>query len=94
MHFEWDEKKNLCNIEKHGLDFNDAKKLFEAPILKFEDNRRDYGEVRTVGFGILHGKIMNIVYTERSQVIRIISFRRANSREEELYEKSIKNKLG
>lgn len=30
-HFEWDEKKRQANLEKHGLDFVDAIKIFEAP---------------------------------------------------------------
>lgn len=29
MLFEWDENKNKSNIEKHGIDFNDAITIFE-----------------------------------------------------------------
>ena len=94
MRFEWDEKKNQLNIEKHGLDFEDAKELFKHQLWKFEDNRLDYGEKRMVGFGYLNNKVMNVIYTEWLNIIRIISFRRANTREEILYEKQIKNKLG
>ena len=56
------------------------------------DERFDYKEVRFVGYGYVNGRLMNVIYTERSpSIIRIISFRKANSREKRLYEKSIKD---
>jgi len=92
MRFEWNADKNLLNIKKHGLDFEDAKELFAKPLYRFEDNRFNYGEKRYVGFGYIKDRLMNIVYTEtQPNTIRIISFRRANSREEALYEKTFKN---
>jgi len=92
MQFDWDPKKNLSNIKKQGLDFEDAKELFTYDLYKFEDKRFNYGEKRFVGFGYIKNKLMNVVYTEREpNIIRIISFRRANSREEALYEKAFQN---
>ena len=45
-----------------------------------------------IGYGFIKGKLMAIAYTRRTpNIIRVISFRRANSREEALYEKSFKN---
>ena len=44
MEFEWDEAKNEANLAKHGIDFDDAIKLFTNRILERVDNRRDYGE--------------------------------------------------
>lgn len=44
MKYEWDEAKNLVNIEKHGIDFNDAHELFEGDKLVIPDTRQDYGE--------------------------------------------------
>ena len=44
MHFEWDEEKNKANIQKHGLDFAEAREIFTAPILVALDDREDYGE--------------------------------------------------
>ena len=46
MLYEWDDAKNEINIRKHGIDFNDAKDIFEHPILTWPDNREDYGEER------------------------------------------------
>ena len=46
MEFEWDSVKNQRNIEKHGIDFTDAVRIFEHPTLTVVDNRRNYGEKR------------------------------------------------
>jgi uncharacterized DUF497 family protein len=93
MPFDWDENKNLLNIEKHGLDFEDSKELFlNGSLWKTEDKRSEYKEVRFVGFGYVKNRLMNIVFTKRIfNIIRIISFRKANQREVEAYEKNFKN---
>lgn len=46
MRFEWDEEKRKSNLEKHALDFADAWRVFEAPMLRALDARHDYGEDR------------------------------------------------
>jgi len=46
MDFEWDEAKNQQNITKHGIDFENAKHIFDKPVLLRLDDRRTYG--RTV----------------------------------------------
>ena len=47
MKFEWDENKNLINIKKHGIDFNQAKEIFKDKYrIEVPDERKDYGEVR------------------------------------------------
>jgi hypothetical protein len=94
MTFEWDEKKNTENIHKHGLDFAEAFKVFQNPLLIKLDNRYGYTEERYIGIGYLSGRNVVIVYTERGpDKIRVISLRKANSREKDIYEKAIKNKL-
>jgi uncharacterized protein len=95
MKFEWDEGKNQTNIRKRGLDFADAPEMFDGPMLISVDDREDYGEERYIGFGLVQSRLMVVVYTERKpDIIRIISFRKANSREKVLFEKTIKNRLG
>lgn len=48
MEFEWDKNKNESNKEKHGIDFNQAKEVFEdMDKIEVPDNRKDYGEKRT-----------------------------------------------
>ena len=41
MELEWNLIKNQRNIEKHGIDFTDAVRIFEHPTLEVVDNRRD-----------------------------------------------------
>ncbi|MFA7496518.1 MAG: BrnT family toxin [Acidithiobacillus sp.] len=87
MIFEWDEAKRQINLEKHGVDFVDASKMWDGIMLVAEDVRREYGESRYVGIGRIEGRLMVVVYTDRSiNVVRIISLRKANSREVRFYE--------
>lgn len=86
MEFEWDPQKNKTNIEKHGIDFHDAFQVFCRPMLKKIDGREDYGEERWIALGELDGAVVVMVYTHRSQKTRIISIRRANRHEREIYE--------
>ena len=44
MAFEWDTAKNVANIAKHGIDFEDAIRIFEGPVLESPDERREYGD--------------------------------------------------
>ena len=39
MRFTWDEAKRKANLEKHGLDFADAHRVFEQPVVEFDDTR-------------------------------------------------------
>jgi uncharacterized protein len=65
MNFEWDEIKRQANIDKHGFDFADAKRIFDWPMAVELDDRDDYGEDRLIGTGMLDGRVVAIVYTER-----------------------------
>ena len=88
MEYEWDEEKRLANVHKHGLDFQDARGIFEDPCLEVEDRRKHYQEDRYILYGTMHGLIVVLVYTRRGDKIRCISFRRANSRERKRYEEA------
>jgi uncharacterized protein len=85
MRFEWDEAKRQSNRQKHNLDFADAKLIFDGPIFTFEDDRFDYGEDRFITFGLLQDVVVVIAHTERNEVVRIISMRRATKYEQTLY---------
>ena len=78
----FDPLKRLRTLEQRGLDFLDAESVFAGPTLEFEDRRRDYGEVRTVCLGLLEGRMVVIIYTQRSFFRQIISMRKANAREQ------------
>ena len=89
MGFEWDQAKNQSNIRKHGIDFRDAVGLFENPILVRPDERKKYGEKRWIGLGKLENLIAVVVYTKRGRNFRIISVRKANKTERQVYRERI-----
>ena len=83
--YEWDEPKNWANFEKHGIDFNEARQIFSGPIKLKDYLRRDYGEPRTIAYGLLEGRVIAVVYTWRDNKRRIISARRARRDERRDY---------
>ncbi len=93
MDFEWDEAKRELNLAKHGLDFSDAPNMFELPMLSALDTRRDYGEERWLGIGLLQGRVVVVVFTQPNADIRIISLRKAVSRERKFTE-AVEDRLG
>ena len=90
MEFEWDHDKNKRNFKKHGLAFEDAEFIFSGETVTFEDDRFDYGERRYITLGKLKTFIVVAVYTYREQRIRMISMRKANERERQIYRKRLK----
>ncbi|XGW00518.1 MAG: BrnT family toxin [Leptolyngbya sp. BL-A-14] len=95
MNFEWDERKNEINIDKHGFDFADAYRIFDFPVVVELDERYDYGEDRLIGTGMLDGRVVVLIYTEPNEgTTRIISLRKALSHEKKRYEQYLKNRLG
>ncbi len=61
--FEWDESKRCSNIEKHNVDFEEILDLFDTFLYEIPDNRRGYGEKRTIAFGELEKQVYCLVYT-------------------------------
>jgi hypothetical protein len=88
MHYEWDDSKRGANFAKHGMDFIDAERFEWATAIEAMDNRFDYGEERWVALGFIDNRLHVLIYTRRKKSIRLISLRRANSREREYYEKT------
>ncbi len=88
MNFTWDEAKRQSNLQKHGLDFADAAKVFGGPLVLFEDKRQDYNEQRVICIGLLDHLVVLIVHVESDQDIRVISMRKADSDETDLYYKN------
>jgi len=86
MEFEWDENKNLENINKHGISFEEATTIFERPMWTRIDDRHDYGEPREVSIGDIGNLVIVVVaHTERNNKTRIISVRKAISKERRRY---------
>ncbi|WP_302848355.1 BrnT family toxin [Methylomonas sp. LWB] len=56
--------------------------------LIMEDTRQDYGERRFRAFGRIEDRLFAVVFTTRDDALHIISFRKANKREEKRYGQS------
>lgn len=91
MNFTWDEKKRKSNLRKHGVDFADAEIIFAGATFTFEDDRFDYGELRFITMGLLRGMVVVIAHTEQEETIRVISMRKANKHEQEIYFQNLSN---
>jgi len=87
MGFEWDEEQNLFNIEKHGISFETAKRIFERPVFTWRDTRQDYGEMRELSLGTIEEDVLlTVVHTDRDNAIRMISARVASQKERRLFD--------
>ena len=90
MKFEWDEDKNKKNIQKHGIDFVDVPEVFKLPMLTGLNHRKEYGEDRWIGIGLLKNIVVVVVFTERKdEITRLISARKATKHEREECKKAI-----
>ncbi|WP_320201929.1 BrnT family toxin [Agrobacterium sp. rho-13.3] len=91
--FEWDEKKNRINLEKHGIGFALAVRIFEGPVLSFVDDRNDYAETRYRSIGQIEGVVvLAVIHTDRAGKMRLISARAANRRERRRYDEEIRKR--
>jgi uncharacterized DUF497 family protein len=68
MRIEWDERKRLTNLAKHGLDFRRAVQVFARPGFTYPARRQD--EERWVTVGEAYGRLVAVVWTSRSDAIR------------------------
>jgi len=87
--YEWSEEKYQANLSLRGLRFEDAEQVFDGECFTFEDIRFDYGEPRFVTFGLLEGRQVVIVHTPRGENTRLISMRKANRREQKIYQERL-----
>ncbi|MBE5232257.1 MAG: BrnT family toxin [Microcystis aeruginosa PMC 728.11] len=86
MEFEWDENKNRQNQQKHGINFEEAKEIFQGIYFTAIDDRYNYGEIREIGIGTIRGTvIVTAIYTDRNGKIRLISARKATPKERKQY---------
>lgn len=85
MKFEWDEKKNAVNKEKHKISFETAAYVFDDPYhIEMFDFEHSEDEDRYIAIGKV-GDVLFVVFTERKDSIRLISARLATSAERGLY---------
>lgn len=86
LHISYDPAKNARNIEERGLSFDEVTTFNWDSALIWQDIRKDYPEARYSAIGFLSDRLHVLIFTETEQGIRVISFRRANSREAKRYE--------
>lgn len=80
-----DPAKRKKNQRKHAIDLAECESLFDAPMLSREDCRENYGEQRLVSLGLLGGRVVVLVWTDRDDGPRMISCREAEPHEQEAY---------
>ncbi|MGH8475585.1 MAG: BrnT family toxin [Methylococcales bacterium] len=83
--FEFDERKSKSNLQKHGIDFLEAQKLWEDPLV-LEIPAKTTDELRVMIIGQIAGKHWSAIATPREGKVRIISVRRSRPEEIALYE--------
>ena len=84
MTYEWGERKRLLVLEKHGIDFRDAIKVFGGNAV-FVQARSEI-EPRTIAIGPMDGILIAVVYSRRGQNIRLVTARRARKNERRTYD--------
>ena len=82
MRVTYDPEKRERTLGERGLDFEDAAIVFAGVTLEVADTRKDYGEDRTICFGLLAGRIVVVGYTPRGADRHVFSMRKANEREQ------------
>lgn len=85
MEFEFDSAKSYSNKKKHGIDFDEAKVLWNDPDL-IEIPAKTIDELRFLVIGKISERHWSAVITYRCENIRIISVRRSRKEEVEIYE--------
>jgi uncharacterized protein len=87
MKVTYDPCKNGRNVALRGLSFERAVDLDWETARVREDDRQDYVETRLIALAFLDGRLHVLCFLPTPLGIRVISFRKANAREERVYEK-------
>ena len=85
MRLTFDPAKNARNIQERGLPFSMVENFDWQHAVIMEDTRQDYGERHFRAFGRIEDRLFAVVFTPRHDALHIISFRKANKREEKRY---------
>jgi hypothetical protein len=89
--YEWDPAKAAANAKKHRVSFEEAASVFlDVSALTFWDPDHSAGEDREITIGrSVQQRILFVAHAARKDRVRIISVRRATSRERRQYEEGI-----
>lgn len=93
--FEWDETKARLNLRNHQISFEEAKTVFNDPLLvTFPDEFHSDKEERFISIGVsANSRILLVIHTERGHkdnhlILRLISARKAAASERQVYEEN------
>lgn len=88
MKFDWDKNKAAVNLSKHGVSFDEAETVFDDPLyVDFYDPDHSYDEHRFLIIGeSAQGRLLIVSYTERGDILRLISAREVTPAERREYE--------
>lgn len=89
MRFDFDPQKNEQNLEHHGIDFGEAQKLWDGPHVIIP-TKNVSGENRSAILGVIRSKVYIGIFTERDDVVRIISCHRADKKWERTFYEYLK----
>ncbi|MGZ5901919.1 MAG: BrnT family toxin [Reyranella sp.] len=84
--FTWHAAKAARNLAKHGVSFESALDFDWATSVVVDRTRRSDGERRQAAIGWLGNRLHTVIFTDRADGVRLISFRRANRAEARTYE--------
>jgi uncharacterized DUF497 family protein len=90
LRFEWDDAKAQANLAKHGVSFGEATEVFYDPHgLEGYDAEHSEAESRFFIIGLSSRRLLYVIYAERlGDTIRIISARKADRLEKQIYERT------
>jgi uncharacterized DUF497 family protein len=88
VEFEFDRAKSQAKKAKHGIDFEEAKALWDAEKFVEADAKSPVGERRTFRIAPIDAVLWFCVFTMREEKIRLISVRHVRPQEKELYEQN------
>ena len=86
MSIEFDPAKSERNVRERGLPFDLAEAFDFETALIWQDCRKPYPETRWIALGLIADRLHALVFSETPTGIRVISLRKANSREQARYE--------
>ncbi|MEX3764509.1 BrnT family toxin [Paraburkholderia phenoliruptrix] len=81
MEITFDPAKDVSNQRKHGVSLSFAERIDWSDVLTRPDTRRDYQELREIGYALIENRLYCVVFTQRGDTMHIISLRKANRRE-------------
>lgn len=85
--FEYDPAKSAANLMKHGIDFDEARAIWnDGATLRIKAHDGSDGEARWLVIGRIGDRLWSAAVTYRAEATRIISVRRARKDEEQLYD--------